>query len=142
MDLAMASSEALKAPRCPELPALPSDGFWTDAQWAVFMAIMDTIVPSVVSKSCLTDRQGQLGVSDAEYLAASKTAREAVVEVSEEKGEEETAVKAYWEDRPSTNLAVRAATIRLIAHLPAEQRDGLGKLMSSLSCVSSPGSLS
>lgn len=126
----MASSELLKAPQCPDLPALPSDGFWSETQWAVFMAIMDTIVPSVVPKSSLTDKQGQLGVPDSEYLAASKTTHNIAVEVS---GDD--ALRAYFEDRPSTNLAVRGVMIRRIALLPIKQQEGLGKLMSSLSCV-------
>lgn len=130
MVLAMASLEVVKAPQCPELPALPSDTFWTESQWAVFMAIMDTIIPSIVPKSCLADTRGQLGLPDADYQAACETACNAVVAVSTDK-----AVRAYLEDRPSTDLAVRGAMVRVLAQIPSKQRDGLGKLMSSLSCV-------
>lgn len=130
MDPAMASSEVLTAPRRLDPPPLSSVDFWTDAQWAVFMAIMDTIVPAVVPESSLTDEHGQLGVPDAEYLTASKTARDEVAGVSTEE-----ALTAYLEDRPSTNQVVRRFMLQLIARLPAKRRDGLGKLMSSLSCV-------
>lgn len=127
----MASSEeVLNAPRCPDLPAMPSDDFWNNAQWATFWAIMDALAPSVLPKSTLTDSQAQLGVLDTEYQTAFGIAHNAVAKISTKE-----ALIAYLEDRPSTNPAVRGALVRLLANLPTKQRDGLGKLMSSLSCV-------
>lgn len=127
LDLAMASPETPKAPRCPELPELPADDFWSEAQWAVFMAIMDSVIPSIVPKSSMVDRQVQVGIPDAEYSGVVTRAKDVVVELSGEK-----ALRAFLEDRPSASPEVRAAIIRLLVRLPVAHRNGLGKIMSSL----------
>lgn len=126
----MATAEALiaPAPQCPALPELPPDGFWTETQWTVFMAIMDTIVPAVVTKSSLTDKQGQLGIPDAQYSSVMKMAQATVVERSDE-----DSLRAYMEDKPSHHPAIRAIHLRIAARLPAKQRAGLGGLLNSLS---------
>lgn len=126
----MATSEVLiaPAPRCPALPGLPPEGFWTDTQWVVFMAIMDTIVPAVVSKSSLVDKQGQLGISDAQYSSVTKMAKTTVLGRPSE-----DSLKLFMEDKPSNQAAVRAVQLRILARLPTKQRDGLGRLLSALS---------
>lgn len=130
--MAMASLEVdvLTAPRRPDLPPLPPLDFWSDAQWAVFIAIVDTVVPSVMSESSATDNHAQLAVPDAQYLTAFKTAHDTLAGASTDE-----VLAAYLHDRPSVNQTVRRYMLQLIAHLPAHRQDGLGKLMSSLSCV-------
>lgn len=126
----MAITEALiaPAPRCPALPELPDDGFWTETQWAVYMSIMDTIVPAVVAKSSLTDKEGQLGIPDVRYSSVIKMARATVLERTDE-----DSLRAFMEDKPSYHPGIRAIQLRIAARLPAKQRAGLGTLLSSLS---------
>lgn len=126
----MVITEALiaPAPRCPALPELPPDGFWTETQWAVYMALMDTIVPAVVSKSALTDKEGQLGIPDAQYSSVIKTAQATVLA-----RKDEDSLRAFLEDKPSCHPEIRAVQLRIAARLPAKQRAGLGGLLSSLS---------
>lgn len=126
----MATTEALiaPAPQCPALPDLPPDGFWTETQWAVYTALMDTIVPAVVSKSSLTDKEGQLGIPDVHYSSVMKTAQATVIERADE-----DSLRAFMEDKPSHHPAIRAIQLRIVARLSAKQRAGLGSLLSSLS---------
>lgn len=130
MDLAVASPEALKAPRSPDVPELPSDGFWTETQWAIFMALMDCIVPAIVAKSSLVDKYAQLGIPDPEYSTVLKTAQAAALEKRTEES-----IKAFLEDRPSANPTVREVMVRIIARLPPKHRNGLGGFVSGLSYV-------
>lgn len=130
MDLAMASPEALKTPQPPGVPRLPDDGFWTGIQWAIFMSLMDSIVPAIVPKAALADREGQLGIPDVEYSAVMKTVQDTAVE-----RRDEGSLKAFMEDRPSTNPAVHESLVRIIARLPPTQQDRLGRFLSNLSYV-------
>lgn len=127
----MVSSEtALNAPRSPDAPQPLDGGFWDETQWAVFMAFMDTIVPAVVPKSLLADKESQLGIPDVQYSAVAETAQDTAVEKRDE-----GSIKAFLEDRPSTNLLVRATMVHLIARLSPVQRDKLGAFLSRLSYV-------
>lgn len=130
MDLAIRSPEVLAAPRSPGVPEPPSETFWNQAQWTTFMTLMDSVVPAIVSKSSRTDREGQLSIPDVEYADVMKTARATVVE----KGDE-ASLKAYLEDRPSTNPPVRGTMIRVVARLSSTQREKLGGFLSGLSYV-------
>lgn len=130
MDFNMASAEALKAPQSPGVPRLPDDGFWTGVQWTIFMSLMDSIIPAIVPKASLADREGQLGLPDVDYSAVMKTAQDTAVE-----RRDEGSLTAFMEDRPSTNPAVRESMVRIIARLPPTQQDRLGRFLSSLSYV-------
>ncbi|KUI56253.1 Long-chain-alcohol oxidase FAO2 [Cytospora mali] len=116
------------APRCPVLPEAPANVFWTETQWTVFMTIMDTIVPTLVSKPALTDKKGQLGIDDVLYSSAMKTARATVLERSDE-----DSLRAFMEEKPSDQSAVRDIQVRIVSGLSTKQKDGLGGLLSLLS---------
>lgn len=121
----------LKAPLRPELPDLPSDDFWTQTQWAVFMAIMDSVIPAIVSKSRLTDKLGQRGIPDLEYAALMRTSQDTVLETRDA-----AVLRAFLEDKPSKNPAFHGLLLRTLFRLPVKQRAGLGVILSALSCVS------
>lgn len=123
-------SEAPGLPQPPSLSELPSDGFWDDTQWTVFWALMDTFVPAIVPKSSLADKQGQLGITDGEYAALLHESDESCALGG---GGDKDLSQAFLEDKPSSQPAVRGAAIRIIARLPADRRDGLGKMLSGLS---------
>lgn len=120
------------APQSPALPALPADGFWTETEWAVFNAILDTIVPAVVPKSSLADRQGQLAIPDGHYAAVMSTAKATTLQ-----SQDETSLKAFMEDKASTHPAVRQVSLRIAARLSDVQKDGLKRLLKSLSLAAS-----
>lgn len=127
----MISAETpLEAPRPPGESQPLDDSFWDETQWAVFMAIMDTVVPEIVPKSSLADKDAQLGIPDAQYSAVVKTAQEVTVEKRDE-----GSLRAFLEDRPSTNTVVRSTTMHIIARLSPVQRDRLGAFLTRLSYV-------
>lgn len=121
------------APESPALPALPPDDFWSETEWAVFHAILDTIVPAVVSKSSLTDREGQLAIPDGEHSALMAKARATTL-----KSQDDESLKAFMEDKVSTSPAVRQVSLRIAARLSDVQKDGLRRLLKSLSSAASP----
>lgn len=120
------------APESPALPALPPDDFWTETEWAVFNAILDTIVPAVVPRSSLVDRQGQLAIPDGDYSAVMSTAKATTLQ-----SQDEPSLKAFMEDKTSTHPAVREVSLRIAARLSDVQRDGLKRLLRSLSLATS-----
>lgn len=128
--MAVSSETALKAPRSLGRPKQVDDGFWDETQWAVFMAVMDTIVPAIVSKSSLADKTGQLGIPDVQYSTTLKEAQATVMEKSDRQ-----CLEAFMSDRPSTNNAVRASLVHIISRLSPLQRARLGGFMSRLSYV-------
>ncbi|POS71031.1 long chain fatty alcohol oxidase [Diaporthe helianthi] len=124
----MVLAAGVLAPESPALPALPPDDFWSETEWAVFNAILDAIVPAVVSKSSLVDRQGQLAVPDGDYSAVMSTARATTLQ-----SRDEASLKAFMEDKASTHPAVREVSLRIAARLSDVQKDGLKRLLKSLS---------
>ncbi|KAG8166075.1 hypothetical protein KVR01_004627 [Diaporthe batatas] len=124
----MALTGDILAPESPALPALPADDFWTDTEWDVFTAILDTIVPAVVSKSSLVDTRGQLAIPDGDYSAVLSTARATTLQ-----SQDEASLRAFMEDKASTHPAVRHVSLRIAARLSDVQKDGLKRLLKSLS---------
>jgi len=120
------------APECPALPALPPDDFWSEIEWAVLNAILDTIVPAVVSKSSLTDKQAQLAIPDGEYSSVMRRARATTLQ-----SQDEASLRAFMEDKASTHPAVREVSLRIAARLSHVQKDGLKRLLKSLSSAAS-----
>ncbi|KAG6364880.1 hypothetical protein INS49_006484 [Diaporthe citri] len=116
------------APESPALPALPADDFWGETEWAVFNAVLDTIVPAVVSKSALTDKEGQLAIPDGEYSAVLARAGATTLE-----SQDEVSLRAFMEDKASTHPAVREVSLRIAARLSDVQKDGLKRLLKLLS---------
>lgn len=129
----MALTEEIMTPQSPALPELPPLDFWSETEWAVFNAILDTIVPAVVSMSSLTQKEGQLGIPDDEYSAVMGKARATTLE-----SRDEASLKAFMEDKASTHPAVREVSLRIAARLSVAQRDGLKRLLKSLSSASLP----
>lgn len=130
MHLAMPTPAVLKAPLRLDLPDLPTEPFWSSKQWEVFMAIMDIVVPAIVPKSRLVDKQAHLAIPDLQYAALIKASQDTVLETRDEE-----ALRAFLEDRPSTNPIFREMLLRTLYRLPAKQRTGLGVILSVLSCV-------
>lgn len=120
------------APESPALPALPPDDFWSETEWAVFNAILDTIVPAIVSKSALTDKEGQLAIPDGEYSAVIAKAKATTL-----KSQDEVSLRAFMEDKASTHAAVREVSLRIAARLSDVQRDGLRRVLKLLSSAAS-----
>lgn len=129
---AMVLTGDIVAPESPALPALPPDDFWSETEWAVFNAILDTIVPAIVSKSALVDREGQLAIPDGEYTTVMARARATTLQT-----QDEASLKAFMEDRTSTHPAVRDVSRRIASRLSDVQKDGLKRLLKSLSSATS-----
>lgn len=120
------------APESPALPALPPDDFWSETEWAVFNAVLNTIVPEIVPKSTLTDKEGQLAIPDGEYSAVMARARATTLE-----SQDEVSLKAFMEEKTSTYPAVREVSLRIAARLSDVQKEGLRRLLELLSSATS-----
>lgn len=120
------------APESPALPALPPDDFWSETEWAVFNALLNAIIPSVVPRSALTDKEGQLAIPDGEYSAVMARARATTLE-----SQDALSLKAFMEDKASTHPAVREVSLRIAARLSDVQKDGLRRVLKLLSSAES-----
>lgn len=58
---------AALAPLATPLPDAPEGDVFTKEQWTTLMAIFDTVIPSIRSKSTKANRLSQLQISDQEY---------------------------------------------------------------------------
>lgn len=120
------------APESPALPALPPDDFWSETEWAVFNAVLNTIIPEIVPRSTLTDKEGQLAIPDGEYSAVMARARATTLQ-----SQDEVSLKAFMEDKTSTYPAVREVSLRIAARLSDVQKDGLRRVLKLLSSAAS-----
>lgn len=120
------------APESPALPALPPDDFWSETEWAVFNAVLNTIIPALVPRSALTDKEGQLAIPDGEYSAVMARARATTLQ-----SQDEVSLKAFMEDKTSTYPAVREVSLRIAARLSNVQKDGLRRVLKLLSSAAS-----
>lgn len=120
------------APESPALPALPPDDFWSETEWAVFNAVLNTIIPEIVPRSTLTDKEGQLAFPDGEYSAVMARARATTLQ-----SQDEVSLKAFMEDKTSTYPAVREVSLRIAARLSDVQKDGLRRVLKLLSSAAS-----
>ncbi len=117
----------MAAPIPVPLPALPSTDFWTETQWAVYLSFADAVLPSVVAASALTDRHGQVRISDDEYAAAYRTVRDAM---SNAPKEEDFADYLRWS--PSRDPRFVANVRRTLSTVPAEAQKRLGGVLNIL----------
>ena len=128
----MSTSEPALMPSPPVLPALPLTDFWDETQWAVFLALVEAVIPSISPESCLEDPHHQIRISDHEFQEAFE---DAVGPLSERVTVEK--FKTLLADRPTTDKAFVENIKRSIEKLPVQQRTQLGNFCNTLSCVSS-----
>lgn len=109
------------------LPPPPACDFYGEEQWAVLFSLADAIIPAVVPASTLADDKTQRGIDDADLDQA--TAR---VQSTMTTPPSDDLLKAYLQERPSTDPAFINGLRRLVAALPSPARAQLGIALTAL----------
>ncbi|KAK1827783.1 hypothetical protein QBC39DRAFT_418960 [Podospora conica] len=125
---------AATGPTPTPLPPLPACDFYEEAQWAVLFSLVDAIIPAIVPASTLTDANTQRAIDDADLDEAA-----ARVQSSMTTPPSNDLLKAYLQDRPSTDPAFVTGLRRLVSSLPGPARSQLGLALTAL--TTRPGSL-
>ena len=121
----------LLAPLANPLPDLPPGEPFTEEQWTILMAIMDTIIPSVRRDSTTNDMISQLVVPDVEYDTAVDHLKETVVDPPTSE-----ALDKYLDERPSVNPRFQSLLKRSLGqYAPEQARKGLSFVLSTLKYV-------
>lgn len=118
----------LLAPLANPLPDLaPGDPF-TEEQWTILMAIMDTIIPSIRKESNTSNKIEQLTVSDVQYDTAVDHLKSTVVEPPTSE-----ALDEYLDERPSANPRFQSLLKRYLGqYAPEDAKKGLSFVLSAL----------
>lgn len=121
------ASVTVTGPVPPALPPPPGDGYFDETQWAVLMAVLDTVIPSIKPASAVTDDRTQHAVDDGRFDEIT-----AKVQTDMAEPPPVDILNAYLEDRPSANPAFMDALRRMLTALPDSGRRQLGAMLSAL----------
>ena len=121
----------LLAPLASPLPDLPPGDSFSEGQWAILMAIMDTVIPSLRRETRTSDEIKQLAVSDFQYnTIVGRFKKTAVDPPSTE------ALDEYLDERPSANPRFQSLLKRYLGHYaPVDAKKGLSFVLSTLKYV-------
>jgi hypothetical protein len=118
----------LLAPLASPLPDLPPGDPFNEEQWAILMAIMDTVVPSIRKEKTPSDKIQQLTVSDAQYNTAVDHLKKTVCNPPTSQDLDE-----YLDERPSANPRFQSLLKRSLGqYAPEEAKKGLSFILTAL----------
>lgn len=124
----MASQMELLAPLANPLPDLPPGEPFTDEQWLILMAIMDTVIPSVRKETTKSDMIQQLAVSEVQYNTAVDHLKKTVSDPPTSEYLDE-----YLDERPSANPKFQPLLKRYLSqYSPDHAKKGLSLALSAL----------
>lgn len=117
------------APLATPLPAGPSDDLYTPAQWATFLSILDTIIPSIQrGDSDITDDKSCLSIPAEQYDSTISYVKDAGAGPFDK-----DALDAYFREKPSELPESVDYLKRLVGfYIPAKGQKGLGFILSAL----------
>ncbi|KAK3692226.1 hypothetical protein B0T22DRAFT_531748 [Podospora appendiculata] len=131
----MASSTVVHAAAgAPGLPPPPTGDWFDETQWAVLLALLDAVIPSITAETDVQDAKAQQALPDAHFDELVGRAQASMVEPPSA-----DVLKSYFEDRPSTQPWFLYAVKRTLDTVPDPVRKQLGSVLSALS--TRPGSL-
>jgi hypothetical protein len=113
------------------LPPAPPGDFFDATQWTVLTALLDAIIPSIVPASAVVgsdDSKTHRGIDDGQLEHVTAQVRSTMVSPPSPE-----LFKAYLEERPSANPALREALRRTLSTVPASSRRKLGGALTTLS---------
>lgn len=124
----MAHQMELLAPLANPLPDLPPGESFTEEQWSILMAIMDTVIPSIRRETTQSDKIQQLAVSDVQYNTAVDHLKKAVCDPPTSEYLDE-----YLDERPSANPNFQSLLKRYLGqYAPDDAKKGLAFVLSAL----------
>ncbi|RFU25570.1 hypothetical protein B7463_g10767, partial [Scytalidium lignicola] len=114
------------------LPDLPTDNYFTPAQWATLMAIMDTVIPSIRKESTAfasgKDDVAHLTISDSEYQKIVDYVKEKIADAPDT-----DILDAYFDEKPSSNPEFQSLLKRTLQNYAREDaRKGISFILSTL----------
>ena len=118
----------LLAPLANPLPDLPPGDPFTEDQWKILMAIMDTIIPSIRRETTTSSKVEQLTVSDMQYNTVVDHLKNTVVNPPTNENLDE-----YLDERPSANPRFQSLLKRYLSqYAPEDAKKGLSFMLSAL----------
>jgi hypothetical protein len=118
----------LLAPLANPLPDQPPGDPFTEDQWKILMAIMDTIIPSIRRETTTSNKIAQLTVSDVQYNTAVDHLKNTVVNPPTNESLDE-----YLDERPSANPRFQPLLKRYLGqYAPEDAKKGLSFVLSTL----------
>ena len=118
----------LLAPLANPLPDLPPGEQFSEEQWKILMAIMDTVIPSVRKDTTTSNKLEQLTLSEDQYKSAVDHVKGTVVDAPT--GE---ALDEYLGERPSANPQFQSLLKRYLGqYSPDHAKKGLAFILSTL----------
>lgn len=121
----MGVPQKLDGPVATRMPDAPSGDFMSHEQWETYYALLDGVIPAIVPASILSDKEGEVSVSEAEFdrIVAQFSA-------SLDNPPDRQTIVEYLAYRPSQNPRFREDCLRLMCISPA--RFEFAKLMALL----------
>lgn len=123
----MASTSTPTTPVPVELPALGSDAYFDEVQWQVLLALIDTVVPSIVVDSAAEDKRHHLQISQKQLQESYENTRRFIIYPPAFAKFEE-----YLKARPLENKRFLLQVRRTMTNLPPHLRRQLGGILSIL----------
>lgn len=117
----------MAAPIPVDLPGLPALHFWTPSQWSTYFSLIEAIIPSIVTPSGLTDKAGQVRISDEGFAEAYARILTAVAHPPSEAD-----FRAYLEWSPATDPRFAENCQRSLATVPPGALKRLGGVLNLL----------
>lgn len=110
------------------LPDDPPFDFFTPIQWDVLFALVDGVLPSVTSRSAVTDEQGQIQLPDDEFdNVLEKSTKSLAAPATKDN------IRAFLQDRPAHDARVRDNLMRTLTFSSPTQQKRLAGLLSIMS---------
>lgn len=112
-----------------QLPPPGSPSYWSEAQWDVWYAIADAVVPRITSTETANDG------NESSYRVPKDKLDEAYAELSRRQSSSPISrqeFEAYLAERPVENQDFRDNVTRTMGLLPSDARKQLGILLSTL----------
>lgn len=112
------------------LPEVPAITFFNETQWKVYFALMDTVIPSIISETQGGDDKENTTIKQKTYDDYYTKVKNTVANPPSRE-----AFEAYLSEKPSAIPAFRDHTVRTLGGLPDDMRQQLASILYLLGSV-------
>ncbi|KAI1143819.1 long-chain fatty alcohol dehydrogenase [Hypoxylon sp. FL0543] len=117
----------IKAPIPTQLPELRDTSYFSETQWQVLFALIDAVIPSIVTEATVTDQKNQLQISHSRYKEAYEQTKRAMKHPPDYEK-----FKQYLGSRPLDNPRFSQLLKRILQNIPNGDRKRLGSILNIL----------
>lgn len=114
------------------LTAPPSSSFYSEAQWKVWYALMDTLIP------CIVPTAGGLGPDKLQISQSSLDGYFETIQSKVTNPPSREAFDAYLLEKPSENQVFKDHMVRTLSLLPKDAQGQIGSVLSLMGLVTTP----